>query len=284
MSFSALDIVNSVENTGEYKSYLETIVGQATLIHGNIEESIPQALIDVYAGWGGKMNSYITGHIGIQIDPRLKTCDEIVKQGLNLVAAMTKKGVTRDRVLITIAGTWEGIKAAHKLQEEHRVNCNVNMVFCTEQALAAAQANCFMITCWVDPLNKKVEKEDSGTKLVSDCFTQMKSLRYPTKVMAGKVNTVDQCKQLCGADFFWLSPKMFAALSKQDANEVTRKLIPPAALSHPKGEFIPFDVNATDWKTPLPKVASELLDQSVKLYSSAANKLESLIRLLMEQE
>lgn len=132
-----------------------------------------------------------------------------------------EKGIGKERVLIKLATTWEGIKAAQKLQSEHGINCNMTLMFSMTQAIAAAEANAFLISPFVGRIldwykaNTKKEyskEEDPGVKSVRQIFNYYKKYGYKTIVMGASFRNVGEITELAGCDYLTIAPSLLEQL------------------------------------------------------------------------
>jgi transaldolase len=132
-----------------------------------------------------------------------------------------EKGIDKSRVLIKLASTWEGIKAAQKLQSEHGVNCNLTLMFSQAQAIAAAEAGAYLISPFVGRIldwykaNHKKEytpQEDPGVKSVQQIFNYYKKFGYKTIVMGASFRNVGEITELAGCDYLTIAPALLEQL------------------------------------------------------------------------
>ncbi len=148
-------------------------------------------------------------------------------------------GIDKSRVLIKLASTWEGIKAAHVLQSEHGINCNLTLMFSITQAVAAAEAGAFLISPfvgrildWYKASTKKdyAKEEDPGVKSVQAIFNYYKKYGYKTIVMGASFRNIGEITELAGCDYLTIAPNLLEQLyNSQD--EVPQKLIGDQAQS-----------------------------------------------------
>ena len=132
-----------------------------------------------------------------------------------------EKGIDKSRILIKLASTWEGIKAAHVLQSQHGVNCNLTLMFSIVQAIAAAEAGAFLISPFVGRIldwykaNTKKEyakEEDPGVKSVQQIFNYYKKYGYETIVMGASFRNVGEITELAGCDYLTIAPNLLEQL------------------------------------------------------------------------
>lgn len=148
-------------------------------------------------------------------------------------------GIPKDRILIKIASTWEGIKAAHILQSEHGINCNLTLLFSLVQAIAAAEAGAFLISPfvgrildWYKAAMKKdfSASEDPGVKSVQSIFNYYKKYGYKTIVMGASFRNIGEITELAGCDYLTISPNLLEELYNS-TDKVPKKLDAEQATS-----------------------------------------------------
>ena len=141
-------------------------------------------------------------------------------------------GISKDRVLIKIASTWEGIQAAHILQSQHQVNCNLTLLFSLVQAIAAAEAGAFLISPfvgrildWYKAAHKRdyAAEEDPGVKSVQTIYNYYKKHGYKTIVMGASFRNTGEITELAGCDYLTISPNLLEDLFNSTA-AVPKKL------------------------------------------------------------
>lgn len=150
-----------------------------------------------------------------------------------------EKGISKDRVLIKLASTWEGIKAAQTLQSKHGINCNLTLMFSLVQAIAAAEAGAFLISPFVGRIldwykaNQKKEysaEEDPGVKSVQQIFNYYKKFGYKTIVMGASFRSLGEITELAGCDYLTIAPNLLEQLFNS-TDAVPQKLIAEDASS-----------------------------------------------------
>ena len=139
------------------------------------------------------------------------------KKAKELIALYESVGVKKERILIKIASTWEGIKAAEILQRDHGINCNLTLMFSTVQAIAAAEANAFLISPfvgrildWYKAATKKdySPSEDPGVKSVQSIYNYYKKFGYKTIVMGASFRNIGEITELAGCDYLTISVRL----------------------------------------------------------------------------
>jgi transaldolase len=206
-----------------------------------------------------------------------------IEKGRYLISQYEAAGISRDRVLIKIASTWEGIKAAEVLEKEG-IHCNLTLLFGLHQAIACAEAGTTLISPFVgrilDWYKKDTGKEytgaeDPGVQSVTTIYNYYKKFGYKTEVMGASFRNIGEIIELAGCDLLTISPGLLSELQNTEG-ELTRKL-DPAAASTLSIEKLSIDKATFDKMHAEDRMASEKLDEGIKGFTKALETLESLL-------
>ena len=197
--------------------------------------------------FGSAMLEIVPGRVSTETDVRYSfDVEGSIKKARRLIALYKEQGIERERVLIKIASTWEGIMAAEQLQKEG-IKCNMTLLFSLPQAVRAAEAKVQLISPfvgriydWFKAANKRdyVGAEDPGVQSVKEIYTYYKHFGYETEVMGASFRNVGQILELAGCDLLTISPELMKQLS-ESYDPVQRKLTPADAKKA--------DVKPLDW-------------------------------------
>ena len=195
-------------------------------------------------------------------------------------------GISKDRVLIKIASTYEGIKAAHILQTQHGINCNLTLMFSLVQAIAAAEAGAYLISPfvgrildWYKAAHKRdyTPQEDPGVKSVQDIYNYYKKFGYNTIVMGASFRNVGEITELAGCDYLTISPNLLEDLFNS-TDAVPQKLNPAGAatLDIKKREYLN---NEADFRFDFNEEAMgvEKLREGISKFAADAVTLKQLL-------
>jgi transaldolase len=239
--------------------------------------------------FGTEILKIVPGRVSTETDARLSFDTEaLVKKGRELIALYEKHGTSKDRVLIKIASTWEGVRAAEILQKEG-IKCNLTLLFSLVQAVACAEAGIQLISPFVGRIYdwyKKAENkeftgaEDPGVKGTTAIYNYFKKYGHKTEVMGASFRNTSQILELAGCDLLTISPKLLAELQKSDA-KVERKLSPEAAqkMDIPK---VPTDEKSFRWLLNENAMATEKLSEGIRLFAADSGKLDARIQELVD--
>ena len=237
--------------------------------------------------FGLKILEIVPGRVSTEVDARLSyDTERTLATARDLIAQYEAAGVSRDRVLIKIASTWEGIKAAEVLEKEG-IHCNLTLLFGLHQAIACAEAGITLISPFVgrilDWYKQETGKEyspteDPGVLSVTEIYNYYKKFGYSTEVMGASFRNLGEIQELAGCDLLTISPKLLAQLEATEAT-LERKLAPDKAAAMAI-EKIPMDKDTFDRMHQADPMATAKLDEGIKGFSKA---LESLEKLLAER-
>ena len=234
--------------------------------------------------FGKKILAIVPGRVSTEVDARLSyDTQATIAQARSIIAQYDAAGIGRERVLIKIASTWEGIRAAEVLEREG-IHCNLTLLFGLHQAIAAADAGVTLISPFVgrilDWYKKDTGKEyhgaaDPGVLSVTRIFNYYKRFGYKTVVMGASFRNTGEITELAGCDLLTISPQLLAELEAAEG-DLPRKLDPEAA----KGmaiERIVVDHEIFDWMHATDRMASDKLKEGIEGFSAALVKLETLL-------
>src|SRR5688572_16745127 len=183
--------------------------------------------------FGTRILAMVPGRVSTEVDARLSSdAEATAAKARKLISLYERAGAPRERVLIKIAATWEGIEAARVLEQEG-IRCNMTLLFGLHQAVACAEAGCTMISPYVGRIldwyrmqtgrESYAPAEDPGVVTVTTNYNYVKHFEYPTQVMAASFRHVDQIKELAGCDLLTISPGLLKYL-REARGELPRRL------------------------------------------------------------
>jgi transaldolase len=234
--------------------------------------------------FGKKILEIVPGRVSTEVDARLSyDTGKTIAQARDIIAQYDAAGVGRQRVLIKIASTWEGIKAAEILEQEG-IHCNLTLLFGLHQAIACAEAKVTLISPFVgrilDWYKKDTGKDytgadDPGVRSVTTIYNYYKKFGYKTQVMGASFRNIGEIVELAGCDLLTIAPKLLAELeSKQEP--LVRKLDATKAASM-NIEKIPMDKATFDKMHAADRMAHDKLSEGIEGFSKALEDLEKLL-------
>lgn len=242
--------------------------------------------------FGREILKIIPGRVSTEVDARLSfDAKASIDKAHELIKLYEAAGIERERVLIKLASTWEGVRTAEVLQKEG-VNCNMTLLFAPVQAAACAEAGATLISPFVGRIYDWYKKQagsdwneakmgganDPGVRSVRCIYAYYKKYGYPTEVMGASFRTTNQILELAGCDLLTMSPDLLAKLHDSDA-PVARKLSAENAAAE-AGERIAVDESAFRYQLNDDAMATEKLAEGIRAFAADAIKLEKLIDAL----
>lgn len=234
-------------------------------------------------GVGAELSTLVPGRVSTEVDANLSfDVDAAAAKARALIAAYEARGVGRDRILIKLASTWEGIRAAEILQGEG-IDCNLTLLFSLAQAVACADAGVFLISPFVGRITdwyKKAEgvdgyapDDDPGVKSVRSIYEYYKSNGIDTVVMGASFRNTDQIKALAGCDRLTISPALLEELAA-DETDLPRQLSADSATGVVPIEM---DENSFRWRMNEDAMATEKLAEGIRNFDTDHRKLLAMI-------
>ena len=246
-------------------------------------EIVDQLLV----AFGLEILKLIPGRVSTETDARLSfDTTGTVAKGRHLIALYESAGIARERILIKIASTWEGIRAAEILQREG-IRCNMTLLFSLPQAIACADAGAQLISPFVGRILDWYKKstgldyqgaDDPGVQSVKRIYSYYRKFGYATEVIGASFRNPSQILELAGCDLLTISPELLQKLAASDAN-VERKLSPQMAQSFDVKK-ITLDEKSFRVQFNDDAMATEKLAEGIRLFSADSVKLDQMIEAL----
>jgi transaldolase len=266
----------------QYRSLVDTALDAAGRTGGG-EAARAEVFMDHLAvAFGGEILEIVPGRVSTEVDARLSFDTEgTIAKGKQLIALYEENGVERDRILIKVASTWEGIRAAERLERES-IHCNLTLLFSYAQAVACAEAGVTLISPFVGRIydwHKKARgaeippDEDPGVASVTRIYNYYKKYDYETQVMGASFRRVEQIVRLAGSDLLTISPELLEELRKTEG-ELPRRLDRETAkaTSEPR---LHLDEKSFRWMHNEDAMAVEKLSEGIRRFYEDARKLET---------
>jgi len=240
--------------------------------------------------FGRKILEHIQGRVSTEVDARLSFDTEgSMAKARRFIELYGQAGVPKERVLIKVAATWEGIRAAEQLEREG-IHCNMTLLFSFAQAVACAQAGVTLISPFVGRIydwHKAAQKvddipiaEDPGVASVARIYRYYKKFGYATQVMGASFRKVEQIIALAGCDLLTIAPELLQKLAAAQG-AVERRLSPEEARRHAL-ERLTLDEKAFRWKHNKDAMAVEKLSEGIRRFDADARKLEQFVLSLVK--
>jgi len=268
-----------------YQNLIDSSLRQSREVCGAsapAEEVVREALDEICVTFGLEILKIVPGRVSTEVDARLSfNTEATITKARKLIGLYRQAGIGRERVLIKIASTWEGIKAAEVLEKEG-IHCNLTLLFSFAQAVAAAEAGVTLISPFVGRILDWFKKstgresypgpEDPGVVSVSQIFNYFKTYGYKTEVMGASFRNIEEIIELAGCDLLTISPKLLDQL-RNTQGELSRKL--NAFNPAPTQEQIHLDRAGFEAMMNKDQMATEKLQEGITGFSRAIETLEA---------
>jgi len=277
----------------EYAKLMEPAIEYGKKHGKSLDDQVDATLDRLLVEFGREILNIVPGKVSTEVDARFSFDTEAsVNKALHIIELYKSLGIGKERILIKIASTWEGIKAAHILQSKHGINCNLTLMFSLVQAIAAAEAGAFLISPFVgrilDWYKAAMKKdfpatEDPGVKSVGAIFNYYKKYGYKTIVMGASFRNIGEITELAGCDYLTISPNLLEDLFNS-TDKVPKKLDASDAetLDIPKKNYLDdeplfrFDFNEE-------QMAVEKLREGISKFAADAITLKGILKEKIEK-
>jgi transaldolase len=271
----------------EYQSFVDDVLKKVRKEAGpnaSDKEIAATAFRPLEVAFGLKILDIVPGRVSTEVDARLSyDTEKSIDEAHAIIALYDKAGISRDRVLIKLASTWEGIRAAEILEKEG-IHCNMTLLFGLHQAIAAAEAKATLISPFVgrilDWYKKDTGKDyapadDPGVHSVTTVYNYYKKFGYKTVVMGASFRNIGEITELAGCDLLTIAPKLLDELEKAQGS-LPRKLDPAKAQSLDIKK-IPMDKATFDKMHAEDRMATDKLKEGIDGFSKAIVDLEVIL-------
>jgi transaldolase len=265
-----------------YRHLVDEAVEQASELGGSREDMAAEFIDRLFVLFGSEILKVVPGRVSTEVAASLSfDTPATVAKARKLISLYEKKGVSRQRILIKIASTWEGIQAANMLEEEG-IHCNLTLLFSFAQAVACAEAGVTLISPFVGRIYDWYKKESGGKEIsldqdpgvasVTRIYNYYKKYGYKTQVMGASFRNVNQIIRLAGCDLLTISPDLLDQLEKTEG--VVERKLDPAKAQTSTDEHLRLTENAFRWMHNEDAMATEKLAEGIRKFNSDAHHLE----------
>jgi transaldolase len=280
-------LITTAAQMPQYQQIVDDVLKEAKKSLGEDakdEDVAKEAFKHLAIAFGKKILAIVPGRVSTEVDARLSYDTEAtLKQARDIIALYKKEGIAKERVLVKIASTWAGIKAAEKLEQEG-IHCNLTLLFGIHQAIACADAKVTLISPFVgrilDWYKKDTGKDyqgadDPGVESVTKIYNYFKKFGYKTVVMGASFRNIGEIEELAGCDLLTISPNLLHELD-QKQGELPRKLDPEKAKSL-EIERLNIDEATFEKMHAEDRMAHDKLKEGIEGFSKALEQLEQLL-------
>lgn len=267
-----------------YRPLLDAALAQARATGEDLHGAIDR----LFVAFGCEILKHVPGRVSTEVDPRLSFDTEAsIAKARHLIALYEAAGISRSRVLIKLASTWEGIRAAEKLERDG-IHCNLTLLFGMAQAIACADAGVTLISPFVGRIydwycaQQKVAdiplEQDPGVASVTRIYNYYKQHGYHTEVMGASFRKVGQVEALAGCDLLTIAPDLLDQMAALPG-ELERRLDPTRTTP---AERVVLDEKAYRWLHNGDAMAVEKLSDGIRRFDVDARKLDAFVAGLMQ--
>ena len=272
--------------SNKYKKLVDEVISNSkSRKFSQTEDQVNYIADQLTIAFGIELTKIVPGYVSTEVDSDLSfNTEATVEKAKQIINSYEQSGVPKNRILIKIAGTWEGIQAVKKLEAEG-ISCNCTLIFSLTQAIACAEAGAFLISPFVgrilDWFKSNTQKDydssnDPGVESVEKIFNYFKKFNYNTIVMAASFRNKDEIINLAGCDKLTISPILLEELSQND-DEIKLKLSKENSSSLDI-ERINVNESSFRWHLNENQMASFKLAEGIRLFNKDLLKLKELIR------
>ncbi len=278
-------LIQKASEMPEYGDLVGRVLSQVKKGSQPTSQNVATALDQLAVAFGTEILKIVPNRVSTEVDARLSfDVEGSVAKGRHLISLYEAAGVARERILIKVASTWEGICAARQLKKD-KINCNLTLLFSLAQAVACAEAEVQLISPFVgrilDWYKKSIGRdqypatEDPGVVSVTQIYNYYKKYGYRTEVMGASFRNVGEILELAGCDLLTISPTLLDELQKTPGT-MTRKLNPEGAPGFSMAKMH-LDEKAFRWMLNEDQMATEKLSDGIRIFAGDVVKLEKTV-------
>jgi transaldolase len=268
----------------EYRTLLDKAIADNKGSNLSGDALYKKIIDDTLILFGREILKIVPGRVSTEVDARLSFNTEgTLEKARYLIGLYEKSGIDRQRILIKIASTWEGIRAAEILQKE-KINCNLTLMFSMPQAVACAEAGIRLISPFVGRIydyykattgKEYTGLEDPGVQSVHNIYNYFKKYGFDTQVMGASFRNTGEIVALAGCDLLTISPDILEKL--EASSEPLVRVLSPEKAKSMEIEKIPVDENSFRWLLNQDAMATDKLAEGIRKFGEDIVKLEEII-------
>lgn len=282
-------LIYAASQDEKYKKLIDDAIDFAKKSSSDKSEQLSKAMDKLAVNFGLKILEIVPGRVSTEVDARLSFDTEAtIAKAREIIALYEAAGISRERILIKIASTWEGIKAAEVLEREG-IRCNLTLLFAQVQAIACAEAGVRLISPFVGRIldwHKKARgvseipaAEDPGVLSVTQIFNYYKKFGYQTQVMGASFRNIGEICELAGCDLLTISPSLLKELEQTEG--VLQQKLNADAAKQMDIDKISVDEKTFRWMLNEDAMATEKLAEGIRNFTKDLIKLETQIKALL---
>jgi transaldolase len=275
----------------QYQSLLEEVIASGKSASSDQSEQMQSCIDRLFVEFGKEILQIIPGRVSTEVDARLSFDSEAsIRKARHLISLYEAGGIDRERILIKVASTWEGIRAAERLEKEG-IHCNLTLLFSFPQAVACAEAGVTLISPFVGRIHDWYCKErgvksipateDPGVHSVTQIYNYFKKFEYRTEIMGASFRNTGEITELAGCDLLTISPDLLGDLQAQTGT-LERKLAVETARKQ-KLERVHLDEKTFRWMLNEDAMATDKLADGIRRFNADLIKLKDYVAKSLRQ-
>merc|ERR1712223_1088719 len=280
-------LILAASNMDAYKGIVDKAVAFGQAYEGSNDDKVSKTVDKMFVLFGVEILKVVPGRVSTEVDARLSFNKEAqVEKAKSLISMYEEEGIAKERVLIKLSSTWEGIQAAKDLEFHHGIHCNLTLLFSMAQAIACCEAGVTLISPFVGRIldwyvangDKKTfaPKEDPGVISVTKIYNYYKKFDYKTVVMGASFRNTGEVLALAGCDLLTISPKLLAEL--EASAEVVEPCLTTEEASKQDLEKINMDEATFRWMLNEDQMATEKLSEGIRKFAADQVKMDNMVR------
>ena len=280
-------LILQAANMPQYAALMEKAIEYGKNNGKTQDEQLACTMDKLFVLFGVEILKIVPGRVSTEVDARLSfDKDASIATARRLIALYEEEGISKDRILIKLGCTWEGIKAAEVLESQYGIHCNLTLLFSFAQAVACAEAGVTLISPFVGRIfdwyvqntDQKTfaPLEDPGVKSVTKIYNYYKKHDYKTVVMGASFRNTDQILALAGCDLLTISPKLLEGLDG-NTNPITQHLNVEKAKES-GCDKVTLDEATFRWELNEDQMATDKLSEGIRKFNIDSRKLENILR------
>ncbi|VBB45670.1 transaldolase B [uncultured Paludibacter sp.] len=278
-------LIYAASQDEKYKHLIDDAIYYAKKMSSEKSIQLSKAMDKLAVNFGLEILKIVPNRVSTEVDARLSfNTEDTIKKAREIIALYEEQNIPRERILIKIASTWEGIRAAETLEKEG-IHCNLTLLFSKAQAIACAEANVRLISPFVGRIldwykkergvNEIPQSEDPGVLSVTSIYNYYKKFGYQTQVMGASFRNIGEIIELAGCDLLTISPKLLQELENTGNTLIQKLSMEKATQSEEKK--IEMDEKTFRWMMNEDAMATEKLAEGIRNFTKDLLKLEKQI-------
>jgi len=286
-------LILAASKVAQYAPIVERAIAYGkNLDCASIEDRVSATVDKMFVLFGCEILKIVPGRVSTEVDARLSFDKDVqIEKAKRLIKMYEEEGISKDRILIKLSSTWEGIQAAKELEEAHGIHCNLTLLFSMAQAVACAEAKVTLISPFVGRIldwylaNDKSKtsyapQEDPGVVSVTKIYNYYKKFGHKTVVMGASFRNVGEVTALAGCDLLTISPKLLAELDK--STDAVPQLLSEEASAKTDLAKIEMNEKVFRWMLNEDAMATDKLSEGIRKFAADQRKMDQMVKEMLQ--